>query len=226
MRISASPLTFEEPEPSTPGDWLLTPILAFLAVPIRIWLVVCAAVLCVLGLLGWELSRSNSDLAGLARPNFSDFTFSDNYKRLTRLSDGTAWGLSYEPRSITTFVGTVRHVEHWHDAGLPFMTHDVLVTTRDYADSRLVTTNVFDHHFSWWADETPTGTINLLHIAPLSEAIYDELLLLKNWQTARLTGPEILRIDFLDDQGHPTGAYWQDAGCNSILITGVEITTP
>lgn len=225
MRLSAPPLTVEDPESDLASDWLLAPIAAVLEIPGRVWIVAALLFVGVTGLLGWELARSNSDLGGLARPEFTDLALTDNYKRLTQVSSGQSWSIAYEPRPRTTFVGIVRHVEHWRDAALPFVTHDVLVTTGDYADSRQVNTNVFDHHFTWWADAQPTGTINLLHILPLDEAIYDELLDLASWQEVRIAGPEILRIDYLNADGHATGAYWQDAGCNTILVTDVEILT-
>ncbi len=226
MHIPASHLPTEELAPEPNSDWILAPFAWLLQLPLRLWMVVFVVLLAALGLLGWEISRSNSDLGGIARPAFGDLQFAGDYKHVTHLSDGRRWAIAYEWRPPTTFTGTVRHVEHWHDGTLPFMTHDVLVTTGDYADSRRVTTNVFDHHFTWWANESPTGTINLLHIAPLDEGIYDQLLQLSDWEVVQIGGPEILRIDFLNEDDQPTGAYWQDAGCNSILATSVEIITP
>ncbi len=225
MRMPVSYPT-EEAVPEPGSSWIFAPLAFLYQLPLRLWAMAFLGLMVVLGLLGWELSRSNSDLGGIARPAFNDLQFAGDYKHITRLSDGTRWAVSYEQRPPTTFVGTVRHVEHWHDGSLPFMTHDVLVTTGDYADSRRVTTNVFDHHFTWWANEQPTGTINLLHIAPLNESIYNELLTLDEWQVVRIAGPEILRIDFLNADDQATGQYWQDAGCNSMLVTSVETVTP
>ncbi len=225
MRLSAPPLPLDEPEPSSLGDWLLTPLAVVYNLPLKLWIAAFFVLLIGLGALGWELSRGNTDLAGLGRPAFDDLQFSSDYKHITSQSDGRRWDITYEQRPLSAFTGTVRHVEHWRDASLPFMTHDVLVTTGDYADSRKVSTNVFDHHFTWWADTQPAGTINLLHILPLDEAIYNQLLELKDWQVVRLSGPEVLRIDVYDANGKLV-SYWQDAGCNTTLVTAVTIQSP
>lgn len=224
MRLSAPPLPVDEPaEPQTdPG--LLTPLGVLYALPIQLWLVAGVVLVIGLGVLGWQLAGGPTALGG-TRPDFADFSLSADYRHLTRLSDDAAWTIEYEQRPPTVFIGTVRFVEHWHDGSMPFMTHDVLVTTGDYADSQLVTTHVVDHHFTWVAAHQPSGTINLLHILPYSAAIYDQLLELEDWQVVRISGPEILRITRLDADGQPT-SYWQDAGCNTTLVTFVEIQTP
>jgi hypothetical protein len=40
-----------------------------------------------------------------------------------------------------------------------------------------------------------------------------------------ISGHEIYRIDTLDASGKPV-YYWQDEGCNSILVTSVKVNAP
>jgi hypothetical protein len=165
----------------------------------------------------------NSDFFGLAAPPFGDFHFIDNYETLT---DHTkrSWKISYESFSDTTFSGLVRHVSHWREDAIPFATHDVLVTTGDFADSK-ISVSVNDHKFTYTypdRNNPPKGTINLLHIVPFNESIYRQLLQVRNGQTVSISGQEIYKIDMFNPEGKSIG-YWQDHGCNSILVKSVVI---
>ncbi|MGB3903380.1 MAG: hypothetical protein WBB22_00510, partial [Anaerolineae bacterium] len=106
----------------------------------------------------------------------------------------------------------------------PILTHDVLVTSGEYADPDVVTTSVTNHSFTWRSSSTaePRGAINLLHTVPANEEVYGQLRQIQSWDEVVITGREILRIDALDADGGYLGD-WQDAGCNALLVQSVTI---
>lgn len=166
----------------------------------------------------------NSDFLGLAAPPFSKITFSPDYTRVT-MPDGRAWKIIYEKNTLSTFNGVAREVIHWREEQrIPFATHDILITNGEYSSPGRVTARVHNHtvYYEWYTDKLPQGTINLLHIVPLNKEIYQQLLQIRRWNLVTIKGREILRIESFDRQGTP-GTYFQDAGCNSILVTSVEI---
>ncbi len=164
----------------------------------------------------------NSDFFGLAAPPFTEITFSNDYTRAS-VPDGRSWKIVFEKKSNSTFTGVVRDVVHWREEPIPFATHDVLVTTGEYASPRRVTTRVHNHAVYYqWQDPMPQGTIHLLHIVPLNEEIYHQLLKIRDWNLVTIQGREIYRIELYDKQGNYESTF-QDAGCNSILVTSVEI---
>lgn len=165
----------------------------------------------------------NSDFWGLASAPLSELSFSEGYQ-LVRDRDQWTWHIQYEFDQPTTFNGVVRHVSHWREQAIPFATHDVLVTTGEFASQERVHVNVMFHTFTYryHEDPHPAGTIHLLHIVPASEGIYRQLLELREWNHVVISGREILRIERFDAQGNYLGA-WQDAGCNSILVNSVQI---
>ncbi len=66
MRMPVSYPTEEAaPEPGT--SWIVAPIAFLYQLPLNLWAMAFVGLMAVLGLLGWELSRSNSDLGGIAR---------------------------------------------------------------------------------------------------------------------------------------------------------------
>ena len=134
------------------------------------------------------------------------------------------WTIQYEKKTSSQFRGTVRHTSPIRLNEIPLLTHDILVTSGDYANPELVITNVANHRFRWQAltDERPTGKINLLHTVPKDESIYQQLLSIKSNDTVIITGWEILRIDALDSTEKPV-LWWQDDGCNTLLVDGVEV---
>jgi hypothetical protein len=182
---------------------------------------VVAMIALVLGLGWYAYFGVNSDVFGLARPRFADWQVQAGYGQVLAPAEGLRWQVTYEGPVSTSFRGTVRHASPWRDASLPFMTHDILLTTGDFADPGRVQTGVFNHFFFWWAGSTPAGSIHLIHAVPASEALYDQLLRIRPWQTVTLEGREILQIDRYDSTGSALG-YWRDAGCNSMLITAVR----
>ena len=57
------------------------------------------------------------------------------------------WTIHYEKKSSSQFKGIVRHTSTIRLSEIPLLTHDILVTSGDFADSDLVTTSVANHHF-------------------------------------------------------------------------------
>jgi hypothetical protein len=155
-------------------------------------------------------------------PFEADLSFADGFQTITD-ADGKRWDVQFEYTTNSTFTGVVRHTSRWREADVPFMSHDILVTTGEFADPDLVRTSVSNHHFLWRSqNQKPDGTINLLHIFPANEEIFNQLLDIETWDTVTITGREILRINRFDANGNDLG-YWKDAGCNSILVTSVTI---
>ena len=165
----------------------------------------------------------NSDFWGLAAAPLGELDFSPDY---TRVSDAQnrSWEISFESNADSTFNGVVRHVSHWRDEDIPFATHDILVTSGEFASQERVHVSVMFHTFTYryYEDPTPQGTINLLHIVPASEDIYHQLLEVRDWNSVSIRGREILRIERFSQKGEFLGA-WKDAGCNSILVDSVDI---
>lgn len=166
----------------------------------------------------------NSDFLGLAAPPFSKITFSKDFTQAS-MPDGRSWKILYEKDMPSTFSGVAREVIHWREEQqIPFATHDILITNGEYSSPERVTARVHSHtvYYEWYTDKMPQGSINLLHIIPLNEEIYRQLLQIRRWNFITIKGREILRIESFDRLGTPS-AYFQDAGCNSILVTSVEI---
>ncbi|MGD8553480.1 MAG: hypothetical protein PVG02_07445 [Anaerolineales bacterium] len=178
----------------------------------------------VLTLIGFGIYYSvNSDFLGFAAAPLDEMDFSPDY---TQVLDGQnrRWDISFESDVDTTFNGVVRHVSHWREEDIPFATHDILVTSGEFASQGRVHVSVMMHTFTYRYDEdpSPAGSINLLHIVPASEEIYRQLLKVRDWDQVSIRGREILRIERFDPEGQFVGA-WQDAGCNSILVHSVQI---
>jgi len=178
-------------------------------------------VISVCGTLYYSL---NSDFFGLAAPPFAKITFSDDFSNVT-MPDGRSWKIIYEKNKLSTFAGVAREVIHWREESqIPFATHDILITNGEYSSPGRVTTRVHNHavYYQWYTESMPKGAINLLHIVPLNEEIYRQLLKIRDWNLVTIKGREILRIEIFDKTGNPEN-YFQDDGCNSILVTSVEI---
>ena len=201
------------------AHWLLVPIWFLLEIPT---LLVVVGLL-VVGLLGFTAYVSiNSDFFGLATPRLDDLEFSPDYGRVTA-SDERNWTISYERTSESTFSGVVRHVSHWREESFPFATHDILVTTGEFASQARVSMRVLLHTFTYrYFGQKPSGSIHLLHIVPASTEIYQQLLQVRDWNQVTISGREILRIERFSADGQFEAAF-QDAGCNSILVTSVVI---
>jgi hypothetical protein len=165
----------------------------------------------------------NIDLFGLGRPDYKNLQFNNTYTHV-QADDGLNWAISYESPTESNYTGLVRFVSPIRESTVPFLTHDILMTTGDFASSDLVSTSVFDHHFSWSSSKlkAPAGTINLIHAVPMNESIYQQLLGIKSGQKAVIHGREILRIEGYQKTGEYLGK-WEDTGCNSLLVTFVQI---
>ncbi|PWH14036.1 MAG: hypothetical protein DDG60_08870 [Anaerolineae bacterium] len=199
--------------------WLPIGLLLRMSPWSAIGLIFAISVLC------WSLYYSlNSDFFGLAAPPFSKITFSADYRQVT-MPDGHVWRIIYEKDTFSVFTGVAREVIHWRDEQqFPFATHDILVTNGEYSSPTQVTARVQNHavYYEWYTDRLPQGTINLLHIIPLDEEIYRQLLQIRRWNVVTIKGREILRIENFNPLGTPV-VYFQDAGCNTILVTAVTI---
>jgi len=163
----------------------------------------------------------NTDLFGLWAPDFDKYTVDSAHTQYLD-PDGNKWEIKYETKKTSSFKGKVRYISTIRSTHFPLLTHDVLVTTGDYANPDLVATSVLNHKFIWKSltHNYPKGTINLLHIVPKNKEIYDQLIDLTDDEQVIISGIEILRINAFDPTGLSLG-YWTDAGCNSILVTSV-----
>ena len=186
--------------------------------PIQFYFIIFAFLL-VIG--GVAYTKLNTDFFGLTSPDLAGLTVLDQYKTIQD-DQGANWEVTYEKSKDTVFQGYVRHISINHISKFPFLTHDILITTGDFADPDLVYTNVTNHHFYWQSlnKDYPQGTINLLHVVPENEDIYQQLLRIRNGDTVSISGREILRIDAFDSQDKNLG-WWKDDGCNTTLVKEV-----
>ena len=202
-------------------DILLLP-LGFLLNMTPLWAVTLMIVF--VSLCGFLYYSLNSDFFGLAAPPFAELSFSPDFTSVRDTKDNRSWKISYETIPFSVFHGVVRHVSNWRDEPIPFATHDILVTTGEFSSPSRVPTRVNNHTFYYQYDAgpAPQGSINLLHIVPQTDQIYRQLLEVRDWNLVTISGREIYRIDIYDSAGNFT-SYWQDHGCNSILVTSVKI---
>ncbi len=203
-------------------DLFLGPVAFLLQLPP----LVLASLLLSLVLIGGVIYyRGNTSFFGLTTPDFANLRISEDCAPADVAEP--CWRIDYESSRETMFVGKVRHVSPIRLGQFPFLTHDILVTSGDFADPEKVDTGVTNHHFFWRSSATayPVGKINLLHTAPTNAAIYEELLAIRSGDYVTITGQEILKVDYYDSQGQYRGK-WQDAGCNTLRVTAVEILSP
>jgi hypothetical protein len=139
------------------------------------------------------------------------------------MEDGRTWEVKFEFPVNSTFSGTVRFTSRWSDSSVPFMSHDILVTSEEFADPEIVDAWVMNHMFFYhYKGSFPKGKINLLHIFPATLEVFEQLKDVKKWDQVSITGREILRIDIYDTEGEHKG-YFTDRGCNTNLVTSLEI---
>lgn len=195
----------------SPFSWLLG------TSPTTLLLVVVA--LAVVG--GIVYFRANTTFFGLAKLDFDTLTISDSYEEIA--ADGGYWQVTFEGQGTSEFAGVVRHVSPFRDDRVCILTHDVLVTSGDFADPDIVSTSVFNHHFRWQSlgVQKPAGAINLLHTVPANEEVYRQLLEIRTWEQVVVAGREILTIKAYDGDGDFIGS-WQDTGCNTLLVESVR----
>ncbi len=164
----------------------------------------------------------NIDLLGIGAPDYTNWQTDARFEKIT-MGEKT-WAIHYENSKTSQYKGLVRHISPIRLAEFPFLTQDILVTTGDYSDETKVSIYVSDHHFTWYSKTPSTleGSIHLLHAVPKSELLYRQLLNIRSDNQVSISGIEISRIDTLGEDGSPVW-WWQDSGCNSLLVTSVEV---
>jgi hypothetical protein len=189
-----------------------------------LWFVLLALLIFVAGILivrNWNAIKSFINPPEIA--NYDEVIVSDGFHHI-QLENGQSWQLSYEADHERNFAGVVRHTSPINEHAFAILSHDILVTSQDFADPDLVDTSVSNHHFTWRSrnQNEPVGTINLLHTVPMNEEVRLQLDAIQNGDTVIITGWDIYRIDGFDSAGNAVG-YWQDSGCNTTLVIKVEV---
>jgi hypothetical protein len=191
----------------------------------------CLVILLIIGTAGIFLflltlflpSLGISNLLNFSRREFGDFQINANFTTYNS-ANGKSWGIDYEKKISSQFSGKVRHTSIIAIDNFPILTHDILITSQDFADPEKVKTSVTDHHFMWIAltKEHPQGTINLLHTVPKNDEIYQQLLKIQPDQMVTISGWEIKRINAYQPDGE-ISQWWQDTGCNTLLVDLVTV---
>lgn len=165
----------------------------------------------------------NFDPIHLWTRSYPDYALTEDLADM-RDSHGNTWSISYEGNSSSTFAGIVRHISPDEESLVPMLTYDILVASGDYAKPDRVRTTVVNHMFVWRVngDSDPSGRINLLHTVARDQEIFQELRDIQNGDSVRISGVEIYKIDAFDPAGKYLG-YWMDQGCNTLLVTEVEV---
>ena len=202
------------PRPSW-GQILFTPLGCLVRSPLLFGLLVALVFLSVSAItngLPWQIS-----------PDFQSWTIDSGFDTVQD-SAGQTWKIRYEMTKTSTFTGLVRHASPIREANFPLLSHDILVTSGDFSNPDIVRTSVSNHRFAWYSPDTrfPDGSINLLHTLPENEEIFRQLSQVKKGQQVIITGREILDIRLLSEDGL-TRTSWADSGCNTLLVTAVEI---
>lgn len=159
----------------------------------------------------------------LEQHQWGSLTIHEGYRSISQEHSDVTWNLTYEFATQNTFSGLVRHTSRINESQYPMLTHDILVTSGDYADASLVRTSVMNHRFTWSSKTSswPKGAINLLHTMPKNEEMVDALYSVKYGDIVSIKGYEIYTIDRFKN-----GLYkgqWKDSGCNTLLVTEVVI---
>lgn len=177
----------------------------------------------LIGYVLWGFSTGQITLLWTTIPEFDTWKIDSSFTSVED-SQGESWKIRYESKNTTIFEGLVRHSSPINERAFPLLSHDILVTSGDFADSSIVRTSVSNHRFYWYSNQQnrPQGTINLLHTVPSTEEIYHQLAQIRKGDRVRIKGIEILDINRYDQQGDFRGS-WADAGCNTLLVTSVEI---
>ena len=220
---ATSPRTVRSQEERAPrpgfAGLLLTPMGCLFQVPAA-YLIVTLLTLALVG--GIIYYNSNTDFIGLAGPDFDDIAISASKEQIQ--AGDLHWKITYEKSADSEFSGLVRHVSPIRDNRVRILTHDILVTSGDYADPAIVSTSVANHRFRWRAAGTthPEGAINLLHTVPADEEIYRQLLQVRSQDEVIISGREILVIEVFDQDDNYLGE-WHDTGCNTLLVNSVTV---
>jgi hypothetical protein len=210
------------PRPYTWKDFLFAPLGCLISIPAY---VVFGVILIIVVIGSSVYYNVNTEIFGIGHPPYDRMKIDNTWEHIT--IDDDTWSVEYESLQRDTFQGLVRFIGPIRQNGIPFLTHDVLVTSGDFANPDLVNTSVYNHTFHWYSHElqNPQGSINLIHAVPQKETIYNQLLEMKTGQQVKITGFEVLRINAFDAKGRRY-LWWQDSGCNTLMITRVEIINP
>jgi hypothetical protein len=191
----------------------------------RLWLFLTIAVIEIALILFVIVNRTSfSNLIGLNnRLDFDQLVVTNGFHNIA-LQNGQSWKISYEQNREVTYTGIVRHTSPIRMKAFVILTRDILVTSGDFANPEFVETSVVDHHFSWrsLSGATPGGQINLFHTVPMNDDVIQMLESVKNGETITIKGWEIEQIEGWDESGKYIG-YWTDTGCNTFLVTDVQI---
>jgi hypothetical protein len=182
--------------------------------PVLIILLILAVALGIYGYLYYQ-----TDLLGNGMPDYDKMVISKDFTEI--INGNLRWKITYESSRLSRYEGLVRHTSPNRITNLSILTHDILVTTGDYADKSQIKTNVDNHRFTWkpLKDFQPSGRINLLHTLPISKDVFTSLAKIQNDNKVIITGYEILAIEVYKD-GKLSGT-WQDTGCNTLLVNSV-----
>ena len=184
----------------------------------------CAFILVFIGIVAaaFIYFRVNTSFFGVAGSDFDNLVISNAYEKIE--SDEFYWEVQFEGIGESKYIGTVRHVAPIRIQEFKILTHDILVTTADFANPDIVETSVIDHKFFWKStnSDSPNGSINLIHAIPANKVIYQNMLNIQNKDIVKITGREIYTVKAyqLDDTFLGT---WQDTGCNTLLVESVSV---
>jgi len=161
----------------------------------------------------------------LAGADFDELVISNSYESIA--AEDMYWEVQFEGIGESKYIGNVRHVAPIRINEFRILTHDILVTTADFANPDIVDTSVIDHKFFWKSTGTdsPNGSINLIHAIPATKAIYQDMLNIQPWDIVKLTGREIYTVKAYQSDDTFLGT-WLDTGCNTLLVKSVSILKP
>lgn len=167
-------------------------------------------------------TRVNTSLFGLTGTDFDSLVISNSYELIS--SEEYYWEVQFESLGRTSYTGLVRHAAPIRIKEFAILTHDILVTSGDFADPKIVNTSVIDHKFFWKSpnSSSPAGSINLIHAIPANKEIYQQLVEIDKWDTVKITGREILTVKAYQGDESLLGT-WLDTGCNTLLVESVTI---
>lgn len=168
----------------------------------------------------YTLPKSN--FLGMRGPDFGSLIISSSFEEIE--SDDYVWEIVYEKSIESEFVGAVRHTSSIRESRFRILTHDILVTSGEYADPDIVNTSVSNHRFRWYSkiDRYPEGKLNLLHTIPANEEILTQLQAIEKWDQVAISGREILKVNVYDLAGNYLG-NWHDTGCNTLVVNEVTV---
>jgi hypothetical protein len=166
--------------------------------------------------------RMNTSFFGLAGADFDKLVISNSYEKIS--SDEIYWEVQFEGTGESKYIGTVRYAAPIRIKEFSILTHDILVTTADFANPDIIDTNVIDHKFFWKSTSasSPNGSINLIHAIPANKEVYQIMLEIQKWDTVKITGREIYSVKAYQSDGTFLGT-WQDMGCNTLLVESVSL---